>query len=94
LKTYNNFIATRSFVANTIETKITAGFARSNQKTTLCALEVVFECHDFPELKVSDSIYVRSDMFVHQWAKEEVQVNGECVIMVPRSFVLGYSSKG
>jgi len=93
LKTYNNFVATRPFVTNSIETKIKAGFAMSNQKTSLQALEVVFECHDFPELKAGDSVYVRSDMFVHAWAKEELQLNGETIILVPTQYIFGYDSE-
>jgi hypothetical protein len=79
---------------NSLETKIKAGFAMSNQKTSLQALEVVFECYDFPELKAGDSVYVRSDMFAHQWAKEELKVNGEVIILIPKQFVLGFSNKG
>lgn len=95
MKTYNNFVATRPFVVKTVETKIKSGFATSNQKTSLQPLEVVFECHDFPEIKPGDTVYVRADMFAHQWAKEEFTDGaGNPYILVPKQFVYGYKSAG
>lgn len=94
MKTYNNFIATRPFPSDGryVKTQIKSGFAMSDQKTSLQALEVVFECHDIPELKPGYKVYVRSDTFVHQWAKEEFQDENGAYILVPKQFIFGYES--
>ncbi len=87
MNTFKNLVACSPFPAQHMEKVIKGGFAMIDKKVQLQELKVVFNSAD-PDLEPGDSVWVRGDTVIQNWAKEVFTVDGKEFILVPASMLL------
>ncbi len=87
MHTVNKKIAVTPFPTLDAKVSVKGGVARLNQKSELSKLTVVYS--DDSVYMAGDTVYVRSDLYTHQFAKETYELEaGKPFIVIDSSLVL------
>jgi hypothetical protein len=85
--TTNGHILTKPLVVQNIESSVKGGFLTIKNKTTFQFVEVVYG--DGKNYGAGMQVMLKSDAFVHPWAKQRYEIDGQECILVPISEIVG-----